>query len=524
MSKYCMRCMRVFEKEDVCPHCGEIHPQKKIPHLLLPGAVLNERYLIGFALGQGGFGITYIGYDTKLNRRVAVKEYYPRETVSRNVDVSPEVFVTNTSRMKDHESGKEKFLREAQLLGELHEEDGVVDVMDFFEENNTAYIVMEYLDGLTLQQCLDLGRISPGLMIRMIRPVARSVGEIHSHHLIHRDISPDNIMVLRSGKMKLMDFGAARQVDFTDPKSLSVVLKPGFAPGEQWRSRGKWGPWTDVYALCATMYACMTGKVPVDSLSREDGDPVKWPSELGVDIPPAFEDLLKKGMALKIEDRYQSMGELLEDLDQIEIPDEPGPNHPAGDLTNFTRVISKALEERKQEDLPFADIHNKTGKTIHITGNVPISSNGGPGPSDDDPGPSGGGRGPSRGGRGPSRDGRVKALVEKYRKQLIAAAAAVLVLVGAVFGIGSIETRDNEPTPPPYMTMMSDAGQILRQAGVAGTVSSMEVTDRLYDKKFHTYKAECIVTRAEDQKKYSVTLIYDEKDDGWVCSTMSRVN
>lgn len=538
MKKYCMRCMCMFEKGDVCPKCGEIKPQKKLPHLLLPGTILKERYLVGYALGQGGFGITYIGCDLVLNLRVAIKEYYPNGSVNRNIDVSSEVTVTDSTKTQNHEEGKDKFLREARVLAEFHEEEGIVDVRDYFKENNTAYIVMEYLDGVTLQQCIEHRLIDPKLMVKMIRPVIHALEKVHERQVIHRDISPDNIMVLKSGKLKLMDFGAARQVDFSDHKSLSVVLKMGFAPVEQYRSRGSLGPWTDVYALCATLYACMTGKVPENSVDRAMGSTMQWPSEMGVPVSKAMEEVLKKGMEIPWKERYQSMEELLDALDEAE--KDPGLGSDDGpaterDLKTLTKVVSKVIEEKEEKkDIgPWVGHTDEAGRTIYAVDDLPERplTDGGISMEEKER--------KKRESEKREREKRertkknkeakerlkngVKNLLKEHGTKFIAAVAAIAVIVGAVVGIGSIEKKE-ELVPPSYMTMMSDAKTVLQQAGITGTVSSMQVAEKVYNEKFHTYKAECAITMLENQQEYQVSLVYDEKDGAWSFSALSKVN
>lgn len=314
MKKYCMKCMRIISNGDVCGSCGNVVPQELLPHRLAPGTILRGRYLVGNSLGQGGFGITYIGCDLLLNFRVAIKEYYPSGYANRNVNSSTEVSVSEAKYSEIIANGKEKFLNEARVLAEFYDTPGIVDVRDFFEENNTAYIVMEYLDGVTLQECIKNNSIAPEVVVKLFMPIMDSLQKIHEKKTIHRDISPDNIMLLTNGSLKLMDFGAARQVDYSDPKSMSVVLKNGFAPVEQYRSKGELGPWTDVYALVASMYVCLTGVVPDVSLERAFEDTVKWPREMGIPISQTLEAVIKKGMAVKSEDRYQTVAELAQDL------------------------------------------------------------------------------------------------------------------------------------------------------------------------------------------------------------------
>lgn len=292
-----------------CPR-GCAPPAEEAPHILPPGTLLNGRYLVGRSLGQGGFGITYIGRDKTLDIRVAIKEYYPSALVTRNVTASQAVVVTG--RDKELLSWERaKFLEEARILARFIGEPGIVDVRDYFQANNTAYIVMEYLDGETLQEHLQRrGRLSPEETLALMTPVMRSLEKVHQSGLIHRDISPDNIMLLHGGGVKLLDFGTARSVIRSKERSMAVILKAGYAPEEQYRSGGNQGPWTDIYALCATMYRCITGIVPEDSLQRLYEDTVQPPSRLGIPIPPAWEAALMAGMACRMQDRPQTIGAL----------------------------------------------------------------------------------------------------------------------------------------------------------------------------------------------------------------------
>lgn len=320
--EYCIHCMAPIEPSDEeCPFCGK--PQKvEVPgHHLLPGTVLNHKFLIGTALGEGGFGITYIGRDLNLDMKVAVKEYYPVGYVNRSNTLSAEVQCSATSGRKEFfENGREKFLKEARILAKFSSEPGIVEVRDFFEENHTAYIVMEFLDGQDLKDYVQQkGFLSPEETVRMLLPVMQSLKKIHAQGLIHRDISPDNIRLTENG-VKLMDFGAARMMSNDANKSLSVMLKPGYAPEEQYRSKGVQGPWTDVYALCATMYKCITGITPDDSTQRMYSDELKAPSALGVRINETWENALMKGLAVLQKDRYQSIDELINGLKGIEVP------------------------------------------------------------------------------------------------------------------------------------------------------------------------------------------------------------
>lgn len=265
-----------------------------------PGTILSERYRIESVLGRGGFGITYKGYDLKLNMPVAIKEYA----------------ISGWEEPELIEKGKQKFLTEARALAQFHENPGVVDVRDFFEANKTAYIVMEYLEGKNLREILKERCFTADEIFSMIRPVMDVLEKMHEAGVLHRDISPDNIMLLTNGTVKLMDFGAARMTELADERSVSVVLKGGYAPEEQYRPKGDQGPWTDIYALCATMYKCITGMTPDDALERSHNDRLEWPSELGVEISLLQEDVLKKGMAVFAEERFQTIGEMRQMLER----------------------------------------------------------------------------------------------------------------------------------------------------------------------------------------------------------------
>ena len=284
-------------------------------HCLRKGIRLIGRYTIEKVLGQGGFGITYLGIDELHEKKVAIKEFFPQGIVTRNIEYEDAVTVTFVGEKDNYNKGKEKFLKEARIMARFSKDEGIVKAQDFFEINNTAYIVMEYLEGITLKQYLrENERIEPEELLELFVPLIESLDEIHSQGLIHRDISPDNIMVLLGGKIKLMDFGAAR--DYTDfgEKSLSLILKPGYAPPEQYQTHGVQGPWTDIYALCATMYKCLTGENPPDAIERVMDDNLKEISEFGIPVSKQMEETIIKGMSISARNRYQNIEEFCQDL------------------------------------------------------------------------------------------------------------------------------------------------------------------------------------------------------------------
>ena len=284
-------------------------------HCLRKGTRLIGRYTIEGVLGQGGFGITYLGIDELHEKKVAIKEFFPQGIVTRNIEYQDTVTVTFVGEKDNYEKGKERFLKEARTMAKFSKDEGIVKALDFFEINNTAYIVMEYLEGVTLKQYLrENQRIAPEDLIELLVPLIESLDEIHSQGMIHRDISPDNIMVLPDGRIKLMDFGAARDYTEFGEKSLSIVLKPGYAPPEQYQTHGVQGPWTDIYALCATMYKCITGENPPDAIERVMDDHLKKISAFGISVSPQIEKAIIKGMSVAAKDRYQNVGDFCEDL------------------------------------------------------------------------------------------------------------------------------------------------------------------------------------------------------------------
>ena len=284
-------------------------------HCLRKGTRLIGRYTIEGVLGQGGFGITYLGIDELHEKKVAIKEFFPQGIVTRNIEYQDTVTVTFVGEKDNYEKGKERFLKEARTMAKFSKDEGIVKALDFFEINNTAYIVMEYLEGITLKQYLrENQRIAPEDLIELLVPLIESLDEIHSQGMIHRDISPDNIMVLPDGRIKLMDFGAARDYTEFGEKSLSIVLKPGYAPPEQYQTHGIQGPWTDIYALCATMYKCITGENPPDAIERVMDDHLKKISAFGIPVLPQIEEAIIKGMSVAAKDRYQNVGDFCEDL------------------------------------------------------------------------------------------------------------------------------------------------------------------------------------------------------------------
>ncbi len=306
----CMGCMAESGGEPFCRYCGRAanEPAASLLHLP-PRTVLHNQYVLGRALGHGGFGITYLAWDLNLARRLAVKEYLPGGMGVRgtgSLEVTP-----YSGQMDAFRWGLEKFLEEARVLARFQNQPGIVAVLNFFRENGTAYLVMEYLNGITMQEYLNRGngKIEPAVALRIMMPVIDALREVHKMDVLHRDISPDNIYLCDSGQVKVLDFGAARYALSQQSRSLSIILKEGYAPEEQYRTKGKQGPWTDVYATAATLYRAITGVIPPPALDRKESDELIAPSALGVSIDAQFEQALLRGMAVRAADRFASMEE-----------------------------------------------------------------------------------------------------------------------------------------------------------------------------------------------------------------------
>lgn len=282
------------------------------------GEMLAGRYVIGDILGFGGFGITYSAWDTKLEVKVAIKEYYPANLVNR-IPGTKEVEIYSPKKKEEFEKGLNRFLREAQNMAKFSGNKNIVNVYNYFKENKTAYLVMEFLDGMSLKEYTKIHgeKLPYGQVLEFSKCIIAALRVLHKKHIIHRDISPDNIFICKDGTVKLIDFGATRfALETEEEKTLSVVLKPGFAPPEQYRSKGKQGPWTDIYALGATMYRTLTGVVPDESVNRNVRDELKEPKEYVSEIPEYLNKILMKCLALNPELRFRSVDELEQMLDR----------------------------------------------------------------------------------------------------------------------------------------------------------------------------------------------------------------
>ena len=354
----CMKCMHPLTAgETVCPECGRAYGSVNAETFALkPGTILEGKYLVGEMLGQGGFGITYIGFDLLLEQKVAIKEYYPMSTgmVSREGH-STVVWSSAMMGKTGTQKGFDSFLKEARKMAKLGGIPGVVGVKSVFIQNETAYIVMDFIEGETLLKKLQKnGPMDFDSCVKLMTPIMQALAEVHEHGIIHRDISPDNIMVRPDGKLILLDLGAAKDLDIQgndgSVQSSQMVAKHGFSPIEQYSKSGKVGPWTDIYAMAATIYYCCTGILPPPATDRTIDDtlacqPLLTQTQFGI---------LADCMRMRPQDRPQSMDTLLQMLTRLQGEAKVEPPKVIPEVEPPKPVETKAAPPKPMETEPVA--------------------------------------------------------------------------------------------------------------------------------------------------------------------------
>ena len=351
---FCYNCMTRLEPgQTVCPACGYDNTLRQNPEDALPeGTILMGKYMVGKVLGQGGFGITYLGFDTALKICVAIKEYYPSGIgirVPHSIRVMP---MSSKTKAENFRKGCDEFQLEAERLAQM-DSPNIVKVRDYFRENGTAYIVMNYLDGnsLTKEAAECGGRIPWQRAVELFKPLILEIEKLHKEQLIHRDIKPDNIKVVRekdgTEHLVLLDFGNARSfVSAEVTGTFTAMLTPGYAPIEQYSRKSRQGPYTDIYALCAAMYAVITGTVPATAADRMTGEAeIQTFGEMGIDIPAHVERAIFHGLEVRGADRPQSMRDLYDELNGKE------PERRAGSAV----PVEKPVPETRKEEKPAAE-------------------------------------------------------------------------------------------------------------------------------------------------------------------------
>jgi len=298
----------ISPSNDICPYCGAA--VTTIPSVLttlpLGTKLYNNRYNVGKVLGQGGFGITYLGSDNLLKRRVAIKEFFPNGCTRNKTTVIP-----NSIPIADFNDMKEKFIEEAKILAMMNHP-GIVKVYDYFEDNNTAYIVMEYLEGESLRSILNKkGKMEEKEVKEYVLKICEALKAIHEKNYLHRDLKPENVIITKDGRVVLIDFGAAREYAEGKTVSHTQILTPGYAPLEQYAKQAKRGPYTDIYALGAMMYEMLTGEVPPSAPDRVAGVGLEDISRK-VNISEELREVIMKSLEIDSKMRYQTVQILLE--------------------------------------------------------------------------------------------------------------------------------------------------------------------------------------------------------------------
>lgn len=305
------------QKTDTCPKCGKSLKEAPIsPKFLKPGTILQGKFIVGYPIGAGGFGNTYIGWNQLLLRKVAIKEFYPEQYITR-ADNHVTVTVPNKDLQPRFKKGLWQFLEEARSVAALQDIKGVVEISNFFEENGTGYIVMEYLEGMDVKTILKKSGNKKDYewCRRVILTVLDTLKEIHKRGVLHRDIAPDNIFVTREGVIKLIDFGAAKHASALANTNADIMLKVGYAPIEQYGRTMPQGPYTDLYAVAAMFYRMLTGQKPIPANQRQKKDTLITPSEMGIELPQQAEMAIMVCLNLLPQYRLQSAEEFMEALD-----------------------------------------------------------------------------------------------------------------------------------------------------------------------------------------------------------------
>lgn len=336
----CSGCFSALKKEP-CKKCGFSEESYSPDSVALPcGTILMGNFIIGNVIGKGGFGITYLAYDVKYGKIIAVKEYFPIELALREPN-GIGLMVRDRKSAELFKHGAEKFYNEASFVSKFSGNPNIVRVYQFFYENNTAYFTMEYLSGMTLKDyVVRCGTITAGQAVNIADKVANALCEVHAGNILHRDVSPDNIMLCRDGSIKLLDFGAARQVFSEGSQLLTVILKPGFAPLEQYMKKGKQGEWTDIYSLGSSMYYAMTGQIPENPQDRNLDDSDMENNKYN--IQPDLWEVIYKSMMIRYTDRYSTTGAFMEALANVPIKRRE---------VKIPKVIPEAAESEKQNPI-----------------------------------------------------------------------------------------------------------------------------------------------------------------------------
>lgn len=305
----CTNCLIGTVRNGTCTYCHKsVHEALKHPANALPARyMLGAQYYLGKVIGNGGFGITYLAWDCIEQRRVIVKELYPRQDVQRDQATG---MVLPLKGQEDYFMKlKQRFKEEAQVLYSFRHEPSVMNVYRLMEDNNTVYYSMEYLSGFDLKTYMEQqGKVGWPQLSGYVRKILYTLQVLHGQGLIHRDISPDNIFLTSVTDAKLIDFGSVR--NYNSGQGLTTILKQVYAPVEQYFTNGVQGPWTDIYALSVTMYHALSGIRPPRATDRAVRDGAVLIGRLCPELPDHVARAITKGMEVRAENRFQSVEEM----------------------------------------------------------------------------------------------------------------------------------------------------------------------------------------------------------------------
>lgn len=317
IDKLCPGCMQhLKDSNTTCPHCGYPEKHLTVKDSLPVFSILAGKYLLGAPLGKGGFGITYIAMHLPDEKIVAIKEFFPANLAVRDTDNETVVPADDTKAVY-YRTGMKSFSEEGRILYLLSDIEHIVHVTEQIQANNTTYLVMEYVPGISLKKYMKQQQklFSEQEMLTLMQPILLALQTMHQKGILHRDISPENLMLSPDNTLTLIDFGAARTFSRSDDDNLTVILKRGYAPEEQYHSNSRQGPWTDLYAVCAVMYQMLTGILPQEASARAEEDHLTPISRIeGLSLSPSTCAALEKGLQMDPMERYPDIGALMKVL------------------------------------------------------------------------------------------------------------------------------------------------------------------------------------------------------------------
>jgi serine/threonine protein kinase len=373
--KRCFNCLEDLTSNS-CNNCGFKNSNLKLNNSALkPGTLLDGRYYLGRVLGQGGFGITYIASDEIMGGIVAVKEHYPKAIVQR----APNGLDVLTDNKTEFNDGLKKFTDEARALAKFKNHPNIVAVISYQRSNNTAYMIMEYVEGRTVKEILSGGKSLPVKdACEIILQALEGLSACHHQRLIHRDLTPDNIYITTQGKVKILDFGSARETVEGGENEFTQVLKKSYAPIEQFQHGQGQGPWTDIYSVGASFYRLVVGTPPAqNSVDRLLNDTLKLPSQIKK-LPgwnTELENVLVRALKVRPEERYQNVDEFKVDLLNATLDEKKATKIPK--VTPKNAPSSPAISEQKAQkidaqtkDQPKSDQAKKNQNLFPIIGSI----------------------------------------------------------------------------------------------------------------------------------------------------------